>query len=67
MIGLAADAAALLARDARLAGELGAGGRAPWQVFAGAVLASGTWRAALLSSLAPNGVAYHVAVWEPCR
>jgi hypothetical protein len=56
-----ADAQALRALDVRLADELGAGGRAPWQVLAG--LGPG-WRAELLYSEAPFGVGYHVAVWE---
>lgn len=56
-----ADGRALLALDPRLAEDLGAGGRAPWQVLAG--LGSG-WRAELLYSAAPFGVGYHVAVWE---
>lgn len=56
-----ADAQALLALDARLADELGAGGRVPWQVLAG--LGQG-WRAELLYSDAPFGVGYHVAFWE---
>lgn len=56
-----ADVQGLLALDSQLAGELGAGGRAPWQVLAG--LGPG-WRAELLYSDAPFGVGYHVAVWE---
>lgn len=56
-----ADAAALLALNPRLAEDLGAGGRAPWQVLTG--LGPG-WRAELLYSAAPFGVGYHVAVWE---
>lgn len=56
-----ADSQALLGLDLALAGELGVGGRAPWQVLAGA---GGEWRAELLYSAAPFGVAYHVAVWE---
>jgi hypothetical protein len=56
-----ADIAALLALNPRLAEELGAGGRVPWQVLAG--LGPG-WRAELLYSAAPFGVGYHVAVWE---
>ncbi|WAL67410.1 class III extradiol dioxygenase subunit B-like domain-containing protein [Amycolatopsis cynarae] len=56
-----ADAEALLALDPGLAAELGASGRAAWQVLAG--LGDG-WRAELLYSAAPFGVAYHVAVWE---
>lgn len=56
-----ADVGALLDLDPGLAEELGAGGRAPWQVLAG--LGPG-WRAELLYSEAPFGVGYHVAVWE---
>ncbi|MFD4250967.1 class III extradiol dioxygenase subunit B-like domain-containing protein [Amycolatopsis thermoflava] len=56
-----ADTAALRALDPGLAAELGAGGRAPWQVLAGA---GDDWRAELLYSAAPFGVGYHVAVWE---
>lgn len=60
------DFAALGALDAGLATELGAAGRAAWQVgaAAAAVLAP-AWRGELLHSAAPYGVAYHVAVWEP--
>ena len=57
----AADTAALRALDPVLAAELGAGGRAPWQVLAGT---GDDWRAELLYSAAPFGVGYHVAVWE---
>lgn len=56
-----ADTRALLEIDPGLADELGAGGRVPWQVLAGV---AGEWRAELLYSAAPFGVAYHVAVWE---
>ncbi|MTD53563.1 hypothetical protein [Amycolatopsis pithecellobii] len=56
-----ADGDALLGLDPELAGELGAGGRVPWQVLAGT---GGDWHAELLYSAAPFGVAYHVAVWE---
>ncbi|OXM66516.1 MULTISPECIES: class III extradiol dioxygenase subunit B-like domain-containing protein [Amycolatopsis] len=56
-----ADTAALRALDPGLAAELGAGGRAPWQVLAGT---GDDWRAELLYSAAPFGVGYHVAVWE---
>lgn len=56
-----ADTQALLELDPVLAEELGAGGRVPWQVLAGA---GGDWRAELLYSAAPFGVGYHVAVWE---
>ncbi|NIH79398.1 class III extradiol dioxygenase subunit B-like domain-containing protein [Amycolatopsis viridis] len=55
------DTAALRALDPDLAAELGAGGRAPWQVLAGT---GDDWRAELLYSAAPFGVGYHVAVWE---
>jgi hypothetical protein len=62
----AADPAALLALDAALAAELNAGGRAAWQVLAGAVLAAGgRWTAEDLYSDHPFGVAYHVAMWNP--
>ncbi|KFZ79393.1 aromatic ring-opening dioxygenase LigB [Amycolatopsis sp. MJM2582] len=57
-----ADTGALAALDPALAAELGAGGRAPWQVLAG--LADGDWTAEVLYSAAPFGVGYHVAVWE---
>ncbi|AUI57526.1 class III extradiol dioxygenase subunit B-like domain-containing protein [Amycolatopsis sp. BJA-103] len=57
-----ADTGALAALDPALAAELGAGGRAPWQVLAG--LADGDWTADVLYSAAPYGVGYHVAVWE---
>ena len=61
-----ADPHALLALDPAEADELGAAGRAPWQVLAGAVLADGrAWRATTASTAIPFGVAYHVAVWEP--
>ncbi|HVW42692.1 MAG TPA: class III extradiol dioxygenase subunit B-like domain-containing protein [Amycolatopsis sp.] len=56
-----ADTEALLALDPALAGELGAGGRVPWQVLAGT---GSTWHGDLLYSAAPFGVGYHVAVWE---
>jgi hypothetical protein len=62
----AADTGALLGLDERLAAELGVTGRPGWQVLAGAVEGTGTrWRAELLYSAAPYGVAYHVAVWRP--
>lgn len=57
-----ADRAALAALDPRLATELLAVGRAPWQVLAAATAGAG-WDAELLYSAAPFGVAYHVAVW----
>jgi hypothetical protein len=60
------DPEALLAVDPGLAAELGARGRAAWQVLAGAALAAGgRWTADPLYSGQPFGVAYHVAVWEP--
>ncbi|SDC47036.1 class III extradiol ring-cleavage dioxygenase family protein [Actinokineospora iranica] len=62
----AADLDGLLGLDARLAADLGAAGRAPWQVLAGAVRADGRpWRCAGARLLVPFGVAYHVAEWEP--
>ncbi|MEU6369230.1 class III extradiol dioxygenase subunit B-like domain-containing protein [Streptomyces sp. NPDC046931] len=59
----AADVAALRSLDVRLAHELKAWGRAPWQVLAGA--AEGADLAgALLYDDAPYGVGYLVAVWS---
>ncbi|OLF16876.1 class III extradiol ring-cleavage dioxygenase family protein [Actinophytocola xanthii] len=64
----AADPAALLAVDAALAQELGAVGRAPWQVLAATVAADARrWKPAEAKLLVPFGVAYHVAVWTPVR
>ena len=60
-----ADPAALAALDPDLALQLWASGRAPWQVLAGATRGR-AWRGELLHSSMPFGVAYHVAVWEPC-
>lgn len=60
-----ADIAALAGLDETLAAELGAQGRAAWQVLAGVARASGTpWEAELLYSGAPFGVGYHVALWQ---
>jgi hypothetical protein len=59
-----ADPDALLALDASLAAALGAVGRAPWQVLAGAA-AGRIWRGELRYASAPYGVAYFVASWEP--
>ncbi|XVS66175.1 hypothetical protein ACQPYE_08990 [Actinosynnema sp. CA-299493] len=56
-----ADTAALRALDPAAAAELGASGRAAWQVAAGV---PGPWRCAGSEFLAPFGVGYHVAVWE---
>jgi hypothetical protein len=58
-----ADAAALLALDPVFAAELGASGRAVWQVLAG-FAEGGSWRGELRYSDAPFGVAGHVAVWD---
>ncbi|RSS33321.1 class III extradiol dioxygenase subunit B-like domain-containing protein [Streptomyces sp. WAC08241] len=59
----AADAPALLALDGRLAHELKASGRAPWQVLAGAAEDAGlTGR--LLHEDDPYGVEYVVAAWS---
>jgi aromatic ring-opening dioxygenase LigB subunit len=61
-----ADTRALLGLDERLAAELGVTGRPGWQVLASVAERAGTpWRAELLYSAAPYGVAYHVAVWRP--
>ena len=59
----AADAKALAALDPKLAEELGAAGRAPWQVLAGA-MGDGRWTADA-RLLVPFGVAYHLAVLDP--
>jgi hypothetical protein len=59
----AADATVLRALDPKLADELGAAGRAPWQVLAGA-LGQGRWTADA-RLLVPFGVAYHLAVLDP--
>ncbi|WP_141725320.1 class III extradiol dioxygenase subunit B-like domain-containing protein [Micromonospora pallida] len=60
-----ADTDALLGLDPVLSAELGAAGRAPWQVLSGAVRAAGgDWRGDLLHHTAPYGVAYLVAAWE---
>ncbi|MFI8537306.1 class III extradiol dioxygenase subunit B-like domain-containing protein [Streptomyces aquilus] len=59
----AADVAALEALDARLAYELKASGRAPWQVLAGAAEGAGLG-GQLLYEDAPYGVGYVVAAWS---
>jgi hypothetical protein len=59
-----ADPAPLAALEVEPAAALCAGGRAPWQVLAGASAGS-AWRGQLLHSSVPFGVAYHVAVWAP--
>lgn len=62
----AGDPTALLGLDAGLADELNAVGRVAWQIMAGAAQTVGEpWRARLLYSDQPFGVAYHVAVWDP--
>lgn len=59
----AGDCRALGELDPATAAELGASGRAPWQVLA-ALARRGDWRTELLYSDAPFGVGYHVAVWD---
>jgi hypothetical protein len=59
-----ADLAALVGLDPALSAELGAAGRAVWQVLAGAATGR-TWRAELSARSAPYGVSYLVVVWEP--
>ncbi|GGO91493.1 class III extradiol dioxygenase subunit B-like domain-containing protein [Wenjunlia tyrosinilytica] len=58
-----ADTAALIGLDARLASELMALGRAPWQVLAGAAEGAGL-KGRLLREEAPYGVGYFVALWS---
>lgn len=58
-----ADGDVLRELDPALAAELGAIGRAPWQVAAG-LAAEETWHGKMLYSDAPFGVGYHVAIWE---
>ncbi|MFF3850453.1 class III extradiol dioxygenase subunit B-like domain-containing protein [Streptomyces sp. NPDC002328] len=58
-----ADVEALLALDARLARELKASGRAPWQVLAGAAESVGLTGTPLYED-APYGVGYVVAAWS---
>ncbi|MFF2572743.1 class III extradiol dioxygenase subunit B-like domain-containing protein [Streptomyces sp. NPDC058084] len=59
----AADRAALLALDERLAYELKVAGRAPWQVLAGAAEGADLG-GRLLYEDAPYGVGYFVAAWS---
>ncbi|GAA1901618.1 class III extradiol dioxygenase subunit B-like domain-containing protein [Streptantibioticus ferralitis] len=59
----AADTAALVALDEKLAAELLAAGRAPWQVLAGAAEGAGL-HGELLYDEAPYGVGYFVAAWS---
>lgn len=56
------DRAALLALDDALARELGAAGRASWQVLAGAA-DDAEWVGRVLYDAAPYGVGYLVATW----
>jgi hypothetical protein len=56
-----ADTDALRSIDPALAADLGAHGRAAWQVAAGI---PGPWQCTRSTFLAPFGVGYHVAVWE---
>lgn len=58
-----ADTAALAGLDPRLAAELQAAGRAPWQVLAGAAEGAGL-DGRLLYEDAPYGVGYFVAAWS---
>jgi hypothetical protein len=60
-----ADPAALLDLDPELSTRLRAAGRAPWQVLAGAVQATGgRWRGELTHHSHPYGVSYLVATWH---
>lgn len=62
----ACDTDALLALDIDVATDLLVAGRAPWQVLAGAVDASGgTWAGSVTYADAPYGVQYTVATWLP--
>jgi hypothetical protein len=64
----AADPGALLDLDVDLAAELGAVGRAVWQVLAGAVATDPAWAgidATVHYDDAPFGVEYLVADWQP--
>jgi hypothetical protein len=61
----AGDVAALASLDALLAAELGAAGRAPWQVLAGALGRHRAARGMLRYDAAPYGVGYLVANWWP--
>jgi hypothetical protein len=62
----ACDTDALLALDADVATDLLVAGRAPWQVLAGAIDASGgAWAGSVTYADAPYGVHYTVASWLP--
>ncbi|SNR53887.1 hypothetical protein SAMN06265360_10965 [Haloechinothrix alba] len=66
------DLEALGSLDAAEAAELGASGRATWQVAVGMARSRAVgdaeddrkWRGEMLYSGAPFGVGYHVAIWE---
>lgn len=58
------DPSALLALDPELASRVGATGRAPWQVLAGA-LGSRRCRAEVTYAATPLEVSYLVATWRP--
>ncbi|NUS17330.1 MAG: hypothetical protein HOY69_39045 [Streptomyces sp.] len=58
----AADTGALAGLDPGLAEELGAAGRAPWQLLAGAAADAGL-SGELLYEAAPYGVGYFVSCW----
>ncbi|GLW91518.1 hypothetical protein Aglo03_23340 [Actinokineospora globicatena] len=60
----AVDLDALAQLDPTVAAELGAVGRAPWQVLASAARAGRPWRPVEARVSTPLGVAYHYAVWE---
>ncbi|MFP5023438.1 class III extradiol ring-cleavage dioxygenase family protein [Pseudonocardia phyllosphaerae] len=61
----AGDPEPLAGMAAEPAASLWAGGRAPWQVLAGAARAAGVpWKARHRHTSMPYGVAYHVALWE---
>jgi hypothetical protein len=59
------DVAALTGLDPALAAELGAAGRAPWQVLAGGWGSRGPSAATIRYDDAPMGVGYFVANWWP--
>lgn len=59
-----ADTTAIRALDPALDDALLVGGRAAWQVLAGAA-AGRAWRATLHYDAAPYGVGYFVATWLP--
>lgn len=58
------DVSALAGLDETLCAELGAEGRAPWQVLAG-LLGEGPVDASGVFADAPYGVGYHTALWTP--